>query len=165
MKYLFLYCPETANSDATNYFNSKGYQIAPLDEDPQTFWDWVTSVDQDGILVLLSHGDENGPLMVKGHKGKDMSAGQITDFGARLVLRNIRLYLLSCETGKGAFAGSLAATGATFIAPMGLAEFKANSVGVAVHSRGETNKLLGWYSHGIAAPSRNSKPLVIPSGD
>ncbi|MFC5583049.1 hypothetical protein [Rhodanobacter terrae] len=165
MKYLFLYCPDTANGDATNYFGNKGYQTAALDKNPQTFWDWVTSVDQDGILVLLSHGDETGPLMVKGHNGKDMDADQIREFGAHLVQRNISLYLLSCETGKGAFAASLAATGATFIAPIGYAEFKSNSVGVAVHSRGDKNELLGWFSNGINAPRRNASPLVIPSGD
>ncbi|MGN6229202.1 MAG: hypothetical protein ACTHNM_17390 [Dyella sp.] len=163
MKHLFLYCPDTVNSDGTNYFSGKNYQTAPLDDDPQTFWRWVTSVDEGGILVLLSHGDETGPLMVKGHRGNDMSDTQIQEFGAHLTLRNIRLYLLSCETGKGAFAEKLAATGATFIAPVGYAEFKTNSVGVAVHSRGEGSKLLGWYAHGIEAPSRNAKPLVIPS--
>lgn len=165
MKYLFLYCPETAINDTVNYFSGKGYSTAPLNDDPRTFWDWVTAVDNGGILVILSHGDANGPLMVKGHNGRDMSKKEIEEFGAILVQKNVSLYLLSCLSGSGAFAKSLAATGATFIAPEGNAEVEANSLRMTVYSRSDDHKPSGWFSNGIAAPSRNSKPLVIPSGD
>lgn len=164
MKYLFMYCPETAISDTVNYFSGKGYSTAPLNDDPRTFWDWATAVDNDGVLVILSHGDADGPLMVKGKLGKDMTKSQIDEFGAILVQKKVALYLLSCLTGSGGFAKSLATTGAKFIAPVGNAEVEANSLRVTVYSRSDEGKASGWFSNGIDAPSRNSKPLVIPSG-
>lgn len=162
----FIYCPETAGKDALTYFKGKGYASYSLNEKPAYFWELIDIVAENGVLVILSHGDENGPLMVAGTSGKDMTKEQIQKFGGILKAKKVALYLLSCNTGSDGFFDTLKETGATFIAPLGYADVRESSAGLAAYSTNGKKELgieyLGWKGNGINPPSRSSKPLVIP---
>lgn len=134
---VFLYCPETAGKDAASTesaMKNRGYRCVKLTDNSKTFWDTVNSVQQNGILILLSHGDESGPLMVKGNDGKDMTDEEINALGTNLVSKKIAFYCISCNTGilgtikdkngkeTPTFASSLCQTKAYVIAPNGKAK-------------------------------------------
>ena len=158
---VFIYSRDAANADARSYFKRKGYHAVELDRDPETFFDGVALVAPEGTVVVLSHGDGNGPLLVAGTAGPDMTPEQIDRLARLLGEAEASLYLLSCHTGNEPFAGELADTGARFIAPRGYAAFEASSAGVNVYSK-EGDRYVGWTANGIEPPSRNTKPLPIP---
>jgi len=163
---VFIYCSETAGKDALTYFKKKDYVSCPLSDKPAYFWELINIVAENGVLVILSHGDENGPLMVAGTSGKDMTKEEIQKFGEILKTKKIALYLLSCNTGSGSFFNNLKDTGATFVAPLGYADVRESSAGLSAYSTNGKKDFgityLGWNGNGIDSPNRASKPLVIP---
>lgn len=158
---VFIYSRDAANADARSYFRRKDYHLVELDHDPETFFDGVGLVAPEGTVVVLSHGDANGPLLVAGTQGPDMSPDQIDRLAHLLGVAEARLYLLSCHTGNVPFADRLADTGARFIAPRGYAVFEASSAGANVYAK-EGDRYVGWTAQGIDPPTRNTKPLAIP---
>jgi hypothetical protein len=168
MQKLFLYDPESVNADVRRVARNGDYEMVALTDDAAVFQAAVNQVDQGGTLVLLSHGDAAGPLMVAGHGGDDMTAAQITAFGGLMARRDISLYLLSCYTGSGAFAARMTALGVSFIAPLGYAQLNAGVGGVTVYSVANPAQpvaganALGWASNGIRAPGRAASPLSLP---
>jgi hypothetical protein len=136
-----------------------------------------TAVDQNGILVVLSHGSEQGPMMIAGREGNDnvvfMSDREIQNFGQHLVLQNITLYLLSCNTGRmtladpneRTFAAKLSDTNATFYAPDGYAKIcTGGSVQFKVVEQDDGGGSASWLCVKRQAIStlRPGKSLTIP---
>lgn len=102
MRKLFLYCPETAAhlDGMLTYFGSsnKNFTCVALEGQPEFFWDRINELDPGGTLVVLTHGDEGGPLLVKGNDGPPFTPlNDIHRLG--MALENASLYLLSCHTG------------------------------------------------------------------
>lgn len=163
---VFIYCPETAGRDALMFFKRKDYVCLPLNEKPAYFWELINTVSENGVLVILSHGDPDGPLMVAGTDGDDMTKEEIQKLGGILSAKKVSLYLLSCNTGGGTFFATLKDTGAKFIAPLGYADVRESSAGLSVYStngeKGLAAKYEGWKGNGIEPPNRSTKPLVIP---
>lgn len=161
---VFVYCSETASQDTIASFKRRGYETKPLGEDPDIFWSIVVQLEEGSVLVLLSHGDENGPLLVRGDEGDDMSDDDIKLLGEHLLLGKISLYLLSCHTGKNPFFDKLAATGASFAAPLGYASVE-SGVGVCNAYSKEGSSYKGWKGNGTLAgvsDLRNVRPIPIP---
>lgn len=171
---LFLYCPDTAPKDAVDTFEAWGYLCRKLTKKESDFWAAVKSVGEGGQLVIYSHGDANGPLMVRGEYGDDMAGEKALKFGAMLKQRNIKLYLLSCHTGSGTFFDQMESTGCMLVAPTGYALVKASSVGISVYSiidsklihekdLATSKKYAEWKATiNGAAPNRLGKALLIP---
>ncbi|HEX7318414.1 MAG TPA: hypothetical protein VF297_31195 [Pyrinomonadaceae bacterium] len=125
---MFLYCPETTSRDTLTVFRNRGYSCVELTDRAEFFWEQLGTIDDGGVLVLLSHGDAAGPLLVKGTWGNSMSAEQIKGLGATLVTKNLSLYLLSCKTGSGSFCEVLSnVRDVKFVAPVGAAQVRSGS--------------------------------------
>lgn len=175
MENIFLYCPESANREAVIYFNAKGYQPRELSDNDSFFWETVNSVDNNGILVLYSHGDSNGPLRVKGHGSDPGTAAfneeswdddKIARFGGLLEGKNVTLILLSCHTGSGEFYDKLKQYfpdgGSRYlVAPKGYASIKSSNVSTGINSiKSENNtESAGWSYSG----TREKRTLDIPN--
>lgn len=164
---VFVYCPDTASTDVRGYFKKKGYVCFPLNDKPAHFWELINIVSDGGVLVLLSHGDKNGPLMVAGTDGDDMTKTEVEKLGSTLAGKKVALYLLSCQTGAGEFCKTLKSTAVKFIAPIGYADVRETSVTLSVLSTngekdGYKTQYLGWEGNGIDPPNRINKALLIP---
>ena len=160
-KKVFLYSDDAADKDARAAFKAKGYELVPLTADKKGFWSGVEKVENNGHFVLLSHGDKNGPLMVKGTEGSDMTDADIKTLCDILIGKKATFYCLSCHTGLDPFAGKMAKTSCLFVAPKGFAVAESSSAGVNVYSK-EDGKYPGWSGSGSLVPNRATKPLNIP---
>jgi hypothetical protein len=150
----------------------------PLNESRDHFIAGYRRVDKEGILVVLSHGSEKGPMMIAGREGADnvvfMSDEEIHRFGDYLVSHNITLYLLSCNTGRmtiahstdeRTFAAKLKDTNATFYAPDGYAKISTgDSVQFKAVEREDGGGSASWLSVERQAIDilRSGKSLTIP---
>jgi hypothetical protein len=162
-KKVFL-CNKEADKDMVSFFKKKEYTVMVLTKEPKDFWTAVGMVDKGGYLALLSHGDEEGPLMVDGEMGDSMTKDDIQNFGKALVNANVTLYLLSCHTGNDPFFSALKATGCKFVAPLGFAKTQSSVAGTAVFSVEEgkaKTTFPGWVGHSDLVPNRGTKPLNI----
>ena len=157
MNKLFLYSVGSVTSDTLRIMRRKGYSCQPLTEDPDFFWTSISALKNGDVFVLLSHGNERGPLAVRGDEGDDID---LTKFSKDISEKNIKLYLLSCHTGLPPCETILTANGVNFVAPLGLAVFE--TVGedmINIHSKeGQTNP--GWA--GRLSPGRATKSLFLP---
>ncbi len=161
---VFLYCNETAGKEVVSKFVQKKYQPIALTDDPSTgFWPGVGAVAPNGTLVIYSHGNENGPLMVRGHEGEDMTDSQILTLGAILVLADITLYLLSCHTGQDPFAAKLRKHGVRFMAPAGYAAVGASGESLAIKSVASLDGkgTAPWSGNELKEPRKGSM-LYLP---
>ena len=160
---VFLYSDDVADKDMKAFFKKKDYTAVALTDDPQTFWTAIETVEKDGYIAVLSHGDEHGPLMVNGTTGAEMTDTQIQSLGSTLLKSNVTLYLLSCHTGLDPFLNKMTATKSQFVAPLGYAQTRSSSAGTYVYSvkteKGDT--YAGWAGSADLVPSRNTKPLNI----
>lgn len=162
-KKLFLYSDDAADKTTVSYFAHLGYETKALTDNERDFWSAINTVERDGTLVLLSHGDKNGPLMVKGTSGNDMKKEEITAFGGQMARNNITVYMLSCHTGQDPFASLFAGTNCKFVAPEGYASLTNITGGVQVRSvTGEDHRgVAGWAGSDDLKPKRNARPVEI----
>lgn len=157
MSKLFLYDPASVTKDTLTVMARKGYDCVQLTDDPNDFWKQLESLTDGSTFVLLSHGDKNGPLEVKGTSGNDID---LAKFALRVFKKKLTLYLLSCHTGNDPCAQTLTKGSVTFVAPIGTAVFQTTGdETVSVYSK-EDSKFPGWA--GTLAPSRASKPISLP---
>ena len=162
---IFLYDPDTVNADALRIIATRGYTCIKLTDNPEHFWATMRSVPAGQNFALLSHGDSDGPLLVKGDSGADLSADDDMLILANFLIGNRSAFiLLSCETGSGDFGAKLEAAGErglVFVAPIGLASFRASSQSVSVYSVDpkDNSKYLGWIGSEQLCPTRKTKPL------
>ena len=156
MPKLFLYDPDSTNSDTLRVMRRKGYICMPLTNNPDFFWRAISDF-QSGVLVLLSHGNEYGPLAVAGNQGNDIDLDRF----ARIIKANdLTLYLLSCHTGQDPCGSTLGSKGLEFVAPKGCAVFR--TIGdekIDVFSK-DDDSFPGWA--GPLGPSRASAALSLP---
>lgn len=123
--HVFIYSPDAAKPGTRTILKNRGYTLCALTDDPSAFNGYVGSVEEGGCLIIMSHGDKEGFLKVRGHHGgtgKEVNAENCEAFGKDLHRRGITLYLLSCHTGAGAFFKVLEGTGVRCIAPIGYAD-------------------------------------------
>ncbi|PAK11165.1 hypothetical protein DF156_01715 [Burkholderia ubonensis] len=164
-KKLFLYDDDSTTSDAKRYFRNKEYSLVELTKKSKDFWDNVKLVENNGFLVILSHGDENGFLTVAGNEGGDVSGDDLEKFGDDLKKRGITLYLLSCHTGKDPCGSILWKTKCVFAAPIGYAKVVSSSATVGVYSVenpvATPPTYVGWKGTDGVIPTRPTKPLNI----
>lgn len=159
---LFLYCPDTASSSVVTIFRNRGFEPAQLTDDPDDFFEGVNSVNQGGVLVLFSHGDANGPLMVRGNAGDDMTDEQIHTLIGRLQERAITFYCLSCYTGAvGTFSNALGATDINWVAPVGMANVQSSAETIRVFSTDARDRHAGWSGAQALFPRREAMGLQI----
>ena len=130
-------------------------------------WEQINNLDNEGVFVLLSHGNKNGPLGVAGDTGNDIDLDRfVRDIGGK----NIYLYLLSCHTGQDP-CGAKLMNGTPIIgnlaAPKGAAAMTASGDSVTVVSKDGTT-FPGWTGRGQGphgksmVPSRPTKPIDLP---
>lgn len=159
-KKVFLYDPDSVPADALNMLGRLGFQCIKLTDDPGTFWLALASIDNDGSFVLLSHGNRDGPLMVAGDQGKDMTKSQVEALANTLVQGGVTFYCLSCHTANGDFFETVDESGAAFVAPIGYASFRTSSVSVDAYSvTADGKSYLGWAGTKGLVPTRKTKPL------
>lgn len=158
--HVFLYDPASVTREALTIITTRGFNCIPLTDNPQHFWANVQLVGQNESLAILSHGDQSGPLMVRGDEGDDMTSAQLTQFAQNLAAANITLFLLSCHTGGGPFCQQLTAQGVRFVAPVGYAALKLVAGGVNIFSV-EDGEPADWDGDPALKPTRNSKPLYF----
>lgn len=158
MKKLFLYDAASITAETLAVMRRKGYTCIKLTADPEFFWGQIRTLEDMDVLVLLSHGDANGPLAVAGNEGGDINLKQ---FGKLISEKKLQLYLLSCHTGENPCANSLSDAKAQFAAPLGNAVFKTtgNETVTVLSKDGET--FPGWAGE-LAPKGRASKPLSLP---
>ncbi|AZT39657.1 hypothetical protein ELZ88_24290 (plasmid) [Salmonella enterica subsp. enterica serovar Karamoja] len=157
MRKLFLYDTGSVTHDTLRIMRKKLYTCSPLTKSPDFFWQSISELEDNGIFVLLSHGDNNGPLAVEGDVGKDINLNRFSEI---INTKKLTLYLLSCHTGLPPCETILTTNNVTFVAPKGKAVFR--TVGdevIYIYSKnGETNP--GWA--GSLQPDRENKPLNLP---
>jgi len=159
---LFLYCPQTAPLAVVTIFGNRGFVAAKLTQNADDFFAGVNSVNQHGVLVLFSHGDQNGPLMVSGTVGENMSVDQLNALTDRLHDHGITFYCLSCYTGaEGTFSNALGAADINWVAPIGAANVKSSSETIQVFSTDKKGGDAGWAGTQDLFPSRKVKGLQI----
>lgn len=155
MDKVFIYDPASVTADTLRVMQRKGYTCIALDADPQTFWDAIAATAATGVLVILSHGDENGPLAVAGTVGDDVDlAALAAAVGGR------RFFLLSCHTGQNPCGATLTAAGLTFVAPLGTAVFETTGDETVTVKSMDGSEYPGWA--GPLAPNRSNKALSLP---
>ncbi|ALK32741.1 hypothetical protein [Burkholderia plantarii] len=164
-KKLFLYSTDAATGDTQKMFKNKGYEVVALTNDPAFFWKQIDKIEDKGFLAIMSHGDDNGFLMVDGTSGKDMTDTEIDTFGTTLQKRGITLYLLSCHTGRDPFCAKLLKTHCRFAAPIGYAEVKSTSQSLSVYSVTDPKAVKveypGWGGDPDLCPRRAASALNI----
>ncbi len=157
MSKLFLYDKASTSTDTLTVMRRKGYICKALTADPNFFWNTISEFDNYGIFVLLSHGDENGPLAVAGTQGDDIDLDAFSDL---ILQKGLTLYLLSCHTGLDPCGSILSQKGLDFVAPKGTAVFQTvGAEAVNVFSK-DGGAFPGWV--GPLRPSRPNKPLSLP---
>jgi hypothetical protein len=160
---LFIYSTDAASLNVRNRFNSRGFTLVALTKDPKTFWNNLKLMTTSGILVLLSHGDTSGPLLVSGTSGEDLTETEISNIIAVLKEKSISFYCLSCHTGgDGAFNKLLSsAEGVKYVAPIGYASVGASSEHMKIESvKEESGNVAAGWSGSLAPKTGNS--LSIP---
>ncbi|WP_323118713.1 hypothetical protein [Burkholderia alba] len=162
---IFLYSSDDADANTVKAFKNRDYSTIALTQDPKVFWNAVKSVDSNGYLAILSHGDSNGFLMVSGQSGNDMTNQEIQDFAKILNDKTITLYLLSCHTGQDPFGSKLKETGCRFAAPLGYAQIKSSSESLSVYSVKDNDpsskNYEPWTGTHDLYPTRLGKALTI----
>ncbi|MEM9063624.1 MAG: hypothetical protein AAGD13_24465 [Pseudomonadota bacterium] len=163
---LFLYCPDSVTAETVSMFRGKGYDCVALTADPADFWKAVGSLSKDDVLVLYSHGDTSGPLMVKGQAGSDMTDEEIAKLAAILSHYDVPFYLLSCNTGGGSFFEKLSSVrGVNAIAPKGYALVGATSEFLKITSVKSINDHStgpGWATSGNIRTPRAATSMSVP---
>lgn len=157
MAKLFLYDPNSVTRDTLTVMRRKGYQLVALTADPDVFWNAIAALGEGDTLVILSHGDNDGPLAVAGNVGEDIDLARFVDLVKE---KKLSLYLLSCHTGQNPCGTTLTEGGLQFVAPLGTAAFQTTGdETVNVYSKnGSTYP--GWA--GPLSPSRASKAVSLP---
>ncbi|WP_139281205.1 hypothetical protein [Serratia plymuthica] len=157
MSKLFLYDQDSASTDTLTVMRKKKYVCTALTNDPDFFWQSILALEPSSIFVLLSHGDKNGPLAVKGTVGDDID---LTRFSDIIKKNKLALYLLSCHTGLDPCGSTLTKNGLNFVAPKGAADFQTiGSEQISVFSKDGTT-FPGWT--GPLSPNRSNKALSLP---
>jgi hypothetical protein len=168
---LVLYSSEFSTPKTVSRFKQALYDTVALTNDPQTFWDAAATLDQSGYLVLLSHGDKKGPLLIDGQSGPDMVGGEddapFNALTALLVQRSLSFYCLSCYTGAGEFAEGLTTANCRFIAPKGTARISTTEgfyVSSIRNDKANPTKTDMWTANpeDMYPTGRGARPLVLP---
>ena len=159
MNKVFFYDPDSITKDTLTVLKRKKYICIALTDDPDFFWSTLLKLKEDDIFVLLSHGDKDGPLPVKGQYGIDID---LKKFAAILNKKTITLYLLSCFTGNDPCASTLLDLGVDFVAPKGNAVFKTIGDETIDVTSKEGNKFPGWAGTEKLTPDRPNKALSLP---
>ncbi len=158
MTKLFLYDRESTTADTLRVMNRKGYTCKALTNNADFFWSEVEKLQTSDILVLLSHGDHDGPLAVAGQMGDDVD---LVRLGGIVKQKSLKLYLLSCHTGLPPCATTLLSEGVPFVAPMGYAVFQTVGDEVVNVASKENDTFPGWAGP-LSPPGRASKMLSLP---
>ncbi|ARM00505.1 Uncharacterised protein [Burkholderia oklahomensis] len=162
---LFLYDANEANKDLLDYFKNKNYTRIALTNDPRFFWTQVDSVNNDGYLAIMSHGNNQTFEIATGNSPADLPQDRIVPFATSLLQRNVTLYLLSCHTGNNPLGELLGIPNFKFAAPKGYAQVRSSSAGVGVYSVVDPHasdlKYAGWTGSEDVIPNRATKPLNI----
>ncbi|AIO68271.1 hypothetical protein [Burkholderia oklahomensis] len=162
---LFLYDKKVANKDLLNYFNNRNYTTVALNVYPSFFWTQVDSVNNDGYLAIMSHGDNQTFEIATGNSPADLPHDRIVPFATSLLQRNVTLYLLSCHTGNNPLGELLGIPNFKFAAPKGFAQVKPRPEGAVVLSVEDPNALVlkfpGWTGSEDVIPNRAAKQLNI----
>jgi len=120
----FIYSTKEGTKDVLKIAKNRGYTLCPLNSKPDKFWGYITgAADARVPVIILSHGDPNGPLMVGGTEGADMTNVEIVRLGNTLASCGSDLFVLSCHTGGGAFWDTLCTTPVSAVAPRGTCFF------------------------------------------
>ncbi|TRU92415.1 MAG: hypothetical protein EWV75_20550 [Microcystis wesenbergii Mw_QC_S_20081001_S30D] len=157
MSKLFLYDPDSVTKDTLIIMGRKGYNCTELTEDSQFFWNTMNSLNNHSTFALLSHGDGNGPLPVRGTSGDDIN---LDDFSQVVSNKDLKLYLLSCHTGNDPCGTRLLDAGITFVAPKGAAEFRTAGTDTVTVMSKDGDTFPGWC--GPLSPDRASKAIYLP---
>lgn len=165
MTLLLVYDPQSIHRDALCVFRNRGYEAIPLSNNPRSFWDAVARSDYTA-LVLYSHGNSDGPLLVAGNDGPSMNRTESARLFTILARNGASLYLLSCQTGNPPFRACLPPPlpgNVPYAAPLGYARIDTTASSLAIFSvdPSDPSKKVGWY--GVLAPDRTSKQLILPS--
>ena len=162
----FLYDPNTLNQfdGALNFMaNKKGYNCVALTNNANQFWNTVNGLEQNSVLVVLSHGSNDGFLPIAGDEGDDAN---LDTFIQSINNSNTTLYLLSCHTGNNPCGAKLTnGFNVSFVAPKGYAKLKAGSDYMAVTSIVDPKfpeKFAGWIGTQELKPRRDSIPIKLP---
>jgi hypothetical protein len=159
---LFLYSDDAATRDTVGIFKNRGYSCVRLTDKAAFFWQQLGGLGKADILVLQSHGDDDGPLLVDGQRGDSMTEKEVGQLINMLVAKDISLYLLSCHTGRGQFARKLAEDArAKWVAPVGFALVESGA-GVCNAYSVEGNVHHGWVGTLVPPRHRLGKALSIP---
>lgn len=160
MEKLFLYDAASVSTDTLLIMKRKGYTCKALTKDPGFFWQSIFELEEDGVFVLLSHGDNNGPMMVEGSDNAKCKNIDLKKFSEILNEKRLKLYLLSCHTGVHPCETILRENNVSFVAPKGMAVFgTVNQEVINVLSK-DGNTYPGWV--GPLCPNRASKALYLP---
>ena len=120
----FIYSSREGTADVRKLALNRGYRLCPLNDDPATFWGYIAEAAAGGDpVIIVSHGNANGPLMVDGEYGADMTHAEILALGTVLAAGCCELFVLSCHTGGGAFWNALITTQVSAVAPGGACSF------------------------------------------
>lgn len=157
MEKIFLFDEYSINKATLQIMNRKGYQCIALTDNPNFFWDTIDAIPQGSVFVLLSHGDGNGPLAVRGDRGRDIDLGE---FSRRIRAKGLTLYLLSCHTGLNPCGDYLLRAGLDFAAPVGEAVFKTIGTDIITVYSQDNGRDQAWV--GPLSPGRLGKPLQLP---
>ncbi|MDE3250370.1 MAG: hypothetical protein KGO82_17035 [Bacteroidota bacterium] len=159
MNKIFLYDPASVNPDTLHIMKWKKYVLLELTDNPKDFWLVLDKLGMEDIFVLLSHGDKNGPLPVRGDKGEDINLDR---FAKLLNEKRITLYLLSCYTGQDPCSAILLERKVHFVAPIGKAEFQTvGNESIQVFSK-TGKEFMGWAGSKGLTPVRASAALSLP---
>lgn len=158
MNKVLLYDKTSTSSATLTIMKCKGYCCKALTEDPVFFWNSISELKINSILVLFSHGDENGPSAVEGTEGGTID---VERFSNTLKERNVKLYLISCNTGSGNCGSALQKAKIDFVAPTGKAELQTiGSETINVFSRNPKKGSHAWI--GSLSPKRATHALSLP---
>lgn len=161
MEKLLLFSPDAATPDTVSVFKARGFSCVQLTDKASFFWESLNGLDPGGKLALLSHGDENGPLLVKGQAGLDMTSEEVSTLGNFLRDRDITLYLLSCHTGSDKFFNQLAnGREIKCAAPIGYAVVSSGAGICNIYSK-EGSDFVGWKSSGGLMSARARKTTAL----
>lgn len=159
MNKVFLYDPASVTKNTLTVMKRKKYVLLELTDDPGFFWQVLDNLKMGDTFVLLSHGDKNGPLPIRGDKGKDID---LIRFATVLSKKSITLYLLSCYTGVDPCLSTLLKYKVHFVAPIGKAVFETvGDESIQVFSK-NGNTFMGWAGSPDLTPGRANAALYLP---
>src|SRR5215217_7300507 len=110
------------------WFKSQHYTATQLGTDESVFWTQLGTVGANGYFFLFSHGDETGPNLIDGTDGGALPDATAEKIAGIIKDKKISFYCISCNTGSSNFEKILTKAGCQFVAPLGYASVKYDSM-------------------------------------